>query len=44
MGHAGHERVLDRFLGLDSLLRFGALIESLDAAAAAAERTLHAGL
>ncbi|MCU1280487.1 MAG: Trehalose synthase [bacterium] len=32
MGHAGHERVLDRYLGLDSLLRFGALIESLDAA------------
>jgi trehalose synthase len=42
MGHAGHERVLDRYLGLDSLLRFGALIESLDGAAAVAEGTLHA--
>jgi trehalose synthase len=33
MGVAGHARVLDRYLGLDSLLRYGALIETLDAAA-----------
>jgi trehalose synthase len=33
MGRAGHERVLERYLGLDSLLRFGAVIESLDAIA-----------
>jgi trehalose synthase len=31
MGEAGHARVLERYLGLDSLLRYGALIESLDA-------------
>jgi trehalose synthase len=31
MGRAGHERVLERYLGVDSLLRFGAVIESLDA-------------
>jgi trehalose synthase len=31
MGEAGHERVLERYLGVDSLLRFGAVIESLDA-------------
>jgi trehalose synthase len=36
MGHAGHERVLERYLGVDSLLRYGGLIESLDAAVAAA--------
>jgi trehalose synthase len=33
MGRAGHERVLERYLGLDSLLRYGAVIEALDAAA-----------
>jgi trehalose synthase len=33
MGRAGHERVLERYLGVDSLLRFGAVIESLDALA-----------
>ncbi len=37
MGRAGHERVLERYLGVDSLLRFGAVIEALDAAAAIAE-------
>jgi trehalose synthase len=31
MGRAGHERVLERYLGVDSLLKFGAVIESLDA-------------
>jgi trehalose synthase len=30
MGERGHERVLQRYLGLDSLMHFGALIESLD--------------
>ena len=35
MGHAGHERVLERYLGVDALLRFGAVIEALDAAAEA---------
>lgn len=30
MGERGHARVLERYLGLDSLLRFGALIESLE--------------
>jgi trehalose synthase len=30
MGAAGHERVLERYLGLDSLLRYGNLIEQLD--------------
>jgi trehalose synthase len=35
MGHAGHERVLDRYLGIDSLLHFGAVVESLDALAEA---------
>jgi len=37
MGRAGHERVVERFLGVDSLLRFGAVIESLDADALAAD-------
>ncbi len=36
MGRAGHERVVERYLGLDSLLRFGAVIEALDAAVAPA--------
>ena len=40
MGKAGHERVLERYLGVDSLLRFGAVIEALDAAAESP--TLHA--
>ena len=40
MGKAGHERVLERYLGVDSLLRFGAVIEALDAAAE--PPTLHA--
>jgi trehalose synthase len=31
MGLAGHQRVLERFLGIDSLLRFGAVIEAIDA-------------
>ncbi|HEX6838521.1 MAG TPA: glycosyltransferase, partial [Polyangia bacterium] len=35
MGDAGHDRVLERYLGVDSLLRFGAVIEALDAAAEA---------
>jgi len=35
MGRAGHDRVLERYLGVDSLLHFGAVIESLDAAAEA---------
>jgi trehalose synthase len=30
MGDRGHARVLERYLGLDSLLRYGSLIESLD--------------
>jgi trehalose synthase len=30
MGARGHARVLDRYLGLDSMLRYGALIERLD--------------
>ena len=30
MGERGHARVLERYLGLDSLLRYGALIERLD--------------
>lgn len=30
MGERGHERVLERYLGFASLLRYGALIESLD--------------
>jgi trehalose synthase len=33
MGRAGHERVLERYLGVDSLLSFGAVIEALDALA-----------
>jgi trehalose synthase len=33
MGRAGHERVLERYLGVDALLHFGAVIELLDAAA-----------
>jgi trehalose synthase len=33
MGRAGHDRVLERYLGADSLLHFGAVIESLDAMA-----------
>lgn len=41
MGAAGHQRVVDRYLGIDSLLRFGAVIESIDDAAEAA-RTDHA--
>ena len=39
MGRAGHDRVLERYLGVDSLLRFGAVIESLDAMA---EQPAHA--
>jgi trehalose synthase len=35
MGERGHERVLERYLGIDSLLRYGALIERLDSEAAA---------
>jgi trehalose synthase len=30
MGERGHARVLDRYIGLDSLLRYGALVEWLD--------------
>jgi len=30
MGERGHARVVERYLGLDSLLRYGSLIESLD--------------
>jgi trehalose synthase len=30
MGEAGHERVVQRYLGLDSLMRYGSLIEWLD--------------
>ncbi len=30
MGERGHQRVIDHYLGLDSLLRYGALIEWLD--------------
>jgi trehalose synthase len=30
MGQRGRERVLERYLGLDSLLRYGALIERID--------------
>jgi trehalose synthase len=30
MGARGHDRVLERYLGLDSLLKYGALIECLD--------------
>jgi trehalose synthase len=37
MGEAGHARVVERYLGLDSLLRFGAVIESLDLATASHE-------
>jgi len=36
MGARAHERVLDRYLGIDSLLRFGALIERLYARKSAA--------
>ncbi len=36
LGEAGRQRVVDRYLGLDSLLRYGALIERLDEAAATA--------
>jgi trehalose synthase len=38
MGTRGHARVLDRYLGLDSLLRYGALIELLDADTPARDR------
>jgi hypothetical protein len=31
LGAAGHQRVLERYLGLDSLLRFGALLGQLAA-------------
>jgi trehalose synthase len=34
MGERGHARVLDRYLGIDSLLRYGALIEWLEAESA----------
>lgn len=30
MGERGHTRVLEHYVGLDSLLRYGALVESLD--------------
>lgn len=30
MGDRGHARVIERYLGLDALLRFGALIEAID--------------
>jgi len=30
MGDRGHARVIERYLGLDSLLRYGSLIESID--------------
>jgi len=30
MGDRGHARVIERYLGLDSLLRYGALIEAID--------------
>ncbi len=33
MGERGHARVVERYLGLDSLLRYGSLIESLDTVA-----------
>ena len=33
MGARGHARVLERYLGLDSLLRYGAVIERLDGVA-----------
>lgn len=35
MGPAGFARVRDRFLGIDSLLRYGALIERLELGTAA---------
>ena len=35
MGRAGHDRVLDRYLGIDALLHFGGVIEALDAMAEA---------
>ncbi|MGZ3427249.1 MAG: glycosyltransferase [Polyangia bacterium] len=35
MGRAGRDRVLERYLGLEALLRFGSVIEALDAAAEA---------
>ncbi len=35
MGKAGHERVVERYLGVDSLLRWGGVIEALDAVAEA---------
>jgi trehalose synthase len=38
MGARGHARVLERYLGLDSLLRYGALIELLDADTPARDR------
>jgi trehalose synthase len=38
MGERGHARVRERYLGLDSLLRYGALLEQLDGALS------HAGL
>ena len=37
MGERGHARVLERYLGLDSLLRYGALIESLDESSSTAK-------
>lgn len=39
MGERGHARVVVRFLGLGSLLRYGSLIESLDERAAASAMT-----
>ena len=44
MGERGRDRVLERYLGLDSLLRYGALIELLDnrdARAASVLQPLH---
>lgn len=38
MGERGRERVLERYLGIESLLRYGSLIESLDEIGARAPR------
>jgi hypothetical protein len=37
MGERGHARVLANYLGLDSLLRYGALIEWIDGGGAYAQ-------
>jgi trehalose synthase len=44
MGLAGHQRVVERYLGINSLMHFGTVIEGLDAAAARRAREAPAPL